>query len=70
MPKEILGRAKVHALVGQIIAAGMAQHVRVRVPEPSPLPGGLDDVIDRLPRHLVAALRHEQPRERSERVAR
>ena len=55
MPKVILGRAEIDALVGQIVATGVAQHVRMNMPEPSPQTGGLDDVVDSLPGHLVTA---------------
>ena len=59
MAEEILGRAEIHPLVGQVVAAGVAQHVRMHMSEPCPLTSGLDDVVDRLTGHLVAALRYE-----------
>jgi len=39
----------------------MAQHVRVDVPKPSPLPSYGDQIIDRMPRQRCSAFRHKQP---------
>ena len=41
MAEVILCRAEIHALVGQIVAAGVAQHVWMHMPEAGPFKGDL-----------------------------
>ena len=53
--------AQIGALVGQGIAARVAQHVRVHVPEPGLLASCRDQVVDRMPGERCTALRDEQP---------
>ena len=58
----VLRGPQVGALVGKVIAAGMAQHVRVNVPEPGLLATRRDQVVDGVPGERRAAFAEEQPR--------
>ncbi len=62
MPEPVLDESKVLTLIGERIAAGVAEHVGMHFPEPCSLTGGGDHVVDRSADHLTAALGNEQPR--------
>src|SRR5262249_48852601 len=59
----VLHGAQVRAFVGQVEAAGVPKRVGMDVLEAGAVGGGPDQVVDRLPRHGLAALGDEQPRE-------
>jgi hypothetical protein len=59
--KVILHRAQIRTLVGQVVAAGMAQHVRPDVPELYSLASDPHDIIDGLAGELCLPLGHKQP---------
>src|SRR3954447_25180258 len=61
MAQVVLDEAQIVALVGQIEAARVAQHMRVDGPEPRPLGCRADQVIHRLARERLVALGDEQP---------
>jgi len=56
----VLHGAQVGALVGQVVAAGVAQHVRPDAPELCGLAGNAHDIIDGLAGELCLPLGHEQ----------
>ena len=57
----VLHGSEVGALVGKVIAAGMAEHVGPDPAELRLLAGHAHDVVDGLASELCAALGHEQP---------
>jgi hypothetical protein len=59
--KVILHRPQISALVGQVVAAGVAEHVRPDAPELCGLSSDPHDKIDGLPGELCLPLGHEQP---------
>src|SRR5215217_5636412 len=63
MAQVVLNEAQIVALVGKVEAARVAQHVRMDGPEPRPLSGRADQVVHRLARERLTALRDEQPRQ-------
>src|SRR5262245_19882767 len=63
VPQVILHGAQIRALVGQVIAAGVAQHVRPDPAELGLLAGEPDNVVDGLAGQLGLTLGQEQPRQ-------
>ena len=63
MAEVVLDEPEVVPLVGEVVAAGMAQHVRPDAAETGALAGLTDEVVDGLARHRLAALGDEQPRQ-------
>src|SRR3954468_21681722 len=63
MAQVVLDEPQIAALVGQIEAARVAQHMRMDGAEPRPLGGRADQVVHRLARERLAALGDEQPRQ-------
>src|SRR5215210_6935026 len=63
MAQVVLDEAQIVALVGQIEAARVAQHMRMDRAEPRPLGCRADKVVHRLARKRLAALGDEQPRQ-------
>src|SRR4029077_11049980 len=59
----VLHCAQVGALVGEVVAAGMAEHVRPDAPELCGLASDPHDIIDGLAGELCLPLGHEQPRQ-------
>ncbi len=57
----VLDKAQVMALVGKVVAAGVAKYVRVVAREAGALGGEAYEVADGLPCGRLAALGHEQP---------
>ena len=57
----VLHCAQVGALIGQVVAAGMAEHVRPDAPELCGLASDPHDIIDGLAGELCLPLGHEQP---------
>ena len=62
MAEVVLHGAQIGALVGQGIAAAVAQHVRVHVAEPCLPASRRDQVVDRMPAERRPPLRDKQPR--------
>ena len=52
----VLHRAQICALVGQVVAAGVAQNVRPDAPELRLLAGNADDIVDGLARHRLGRI--------------
>ena len=63
MAEVVLLGPKIGALVGQIVSATVAQHVRPHSAQLGVLAGDPTDVIDRLPGELGVAFGDEQPRQ-------
>src|SRR3982750_1676901 len=63
MAQVVLDKTQIVALVGQIEATRVAQHMRMDGPEPRPLGGRADKVVHRLAGERLATLRDEQPRQ-------
>src|SRR5215210_2982630 len=61
MAQVVLDEAQIVALVGQIEAARVAQHMRMDRAEPRPLGCRADKVVHRLARKRLAAFGDEQP---------
>src|SRR3954464_6531925 len=61
MAQVVLDEAQIVALVGQIEAARVAQHMRMDGAEPRPLGGRADQVVHRLARERLVPLGDEQP---------
>ena len=61
MAEIVLDQAQVVAPVGEIVATGMAQRVRVDVAETGAPGGGGDEIVHRLPGQGLASLGEEQP---------
>ena len=57
----VLHRAQIRTLIGRVVAARMAQHVRPDMPELCSLASDPHDIIDGLAGELCLPLRHEQP---------
>jgi hypothetical protein len=62
--EAILDESQVIAPIGEIEAAGVAQHVRVDRRQPGPFGGHGDEIIHGLARAGPLALRHEEPGQR------
>ncbi len=60
----ILDEPQIVASVGEVEAAGVAQHVRVDRRQPGPFRGHGDEIIHGLARERLRALRHEEPGQR------
>ena len=63
MAQIILNQSRVITFVREVVAAAVAQHVRMHVAELRLLAGDAQQIIHRLPRHRRATLRQEQPRQ-------
>lgn len=61
MAKIVLDQAQVAPSMGQGVAAGMAQHMRMNSSEPGPRRNDRHEIVDGLPRHRLIALGQEQP---------
>lgn len=61
MAQVILDQAEIVALVREIKATGMAQHVRMHRRQLGALRGGGDQIVHRLAGERLAPFRHEQP---------
>jgi hypothetical protein len=59
----ILHRPQISALIGQVVVAGVAEHVRPHAPELCSLASDPHDIIDGLADELCVPLGHEQPRQ-------
>ena len=58
MPEPVLDRPGVDAVIGELVAAGMPQHVEMhRKRNAGPLADDLDQPVDRVRRERRAALR-------------
>jgi hypothetical protein len=63
MPHEILQKPEVVTHIADRMTRAVALHMWPNPAEPRPLSRFADEVIDRLPRHGLAALGYEQPRQ-------
>ena len=63
MAEIVLHRAQIHALVGQVIAAGVAQHVGPDTAELRLLAGQAQHVVDGLAGQLGLTFGQEYPRQ-------
>ncbi len=61
VPQPVLNKPEVLTLIGERIAARVAEHVGMHFPEPRPITGSGGHVVDRSADHLAPPLRHEQP---------
>src|SRR5262245_38775151 len=61
MAQVILHDPQIRGLVGQVIAAGVPEHMRIDVRQAGVVGDAGDQVVDCLARHLGATLVHEQP---------
>jgi hypothetical protein len=59
--KIVLHSARVGALIGEIVATGVAQHVGPDAPELCGLSSDPHDIVDGLSGKLGLPLRHKQP---------
>jgi hypothetical protein len=61
MTEVILHRPQISALIGQVVAAGVPEHVGPDAPELCGLASEPHDIIDGLAGELCLPLGHEQP---------